>query len=109
MKKIIRLTESDLVRLVKRIIVEQQSLNSEYFKNKKNGQLKTTDTIIISVDGIDNNQVIGQLRTNDNWSTFKKEVPENMDWEYTVSNDNQTLNLNPIGKKFSAKYWAYIK
>jgi hypothetical protein len=57
MKRIIRLTESDLVKLVKRVINEQvqtPSLNKDYFKSKGKGILKYeegTFPILKEVDG----------------------------------------------------------
>jgi len=53
MRKVVRLTESDLVRLVKRVIKEQTAnvYDKNYYKNKKNGTVKIDRAQIVSVDG----------------------------------------------------------
>ena len=108
MKKVIRLTESDLTRIVRRVIIEQQQqLNSEYFKTKPTGGLKTSSDIVLSVNGIENNQSISGLRSSDKWGTWNEVPNVEIEWNYTVSGD--VLKLEPINKKFSAKYSAFIK
>ena len=97
---------------VKPLIMEQETgntitLNSEYFKTNPTGVLKTSSSIVMSVNGIENNQSISGLRSSDKWVTWNEVPNVEIEWNYTVSGD--TLNLEPINKKFSAKYSAFIK
>ena len=111
MKKIIRLTESDLTRLVRRVIMEQQVVD---FKKVPSGKLTTNHTLVDSINGqkIEPVGIVSELRSSDRWETFNKEVPNNMEWSYELkynSNNEPYLELTPVGKKFAANYTILVK
>jgi len=84
MKKIVRLTESDLVRIVKRVISEQENNKPSFDKNWL--------TILSGLKNFNSPKVInfnddGKPITSLNWGTHS-ESGRNKNWGLSISSDN---------------------
>jgi hypothetical protein len=120
MKKVIRLTESDLSRIVRRVIKEQESQSTpegptlEYFKKNPKGSLTSYFAFVKSVNN-DFKQLelhpnfFSELRT-DNPNELNSKLPEEeIEWNYELALGERKINVKPKKLNLSAKYWFYIK
>jgi len=84
MRKVVRLTESDLVRIVKRVISEQSNNKPSFDKNWL--------TILSGLKNFNNPKVInfnddGKTITSLNWGTHSQSG-RNKNWGLSISSDN---------------------
>ena len=117
MKRIIRLTENDLTRIVKRVIKEQSTPEGptlEYFKKYPKGSLTSYFAFVESVNN-DFKQLelhpnfFSELRT-DNPNELNSKLPqEEIEWKYELAPGERNINVKPKKLNLSAKYWFYIK
>ena len=96
MRKVVRLTESDLVRLVKRVIKEQTAniYDKNYYKNKKNGTVKIDRADIVSVDGIPFN-LTQMMKIVDNYNFGGRGTPQTGDLYWVYKEDATTGVMGP--------------
>jgi len=60
MKKVIRLTESDLTRIIKRVIKEQEEVDVKWdIKSVECGENKTSGMVDVKIDG---DEVVAKIR-----------------------------------------------
>jgi len=94
MKRIIRLTESDLTRIVRRVIMEEESLNLD---STGSSVSKNWPSILSGLKSFNNPKVInfkfkGNPMTSLNWGT-NSEQGKDKNWGISLSSDNNFVFL----------------
>lgn len=107
MKRIVRLTESDLARIVRRVISETEEESQNMLPDKNwltiYSGLKTVSDSSGNMPKIINSTYEGKKRTSLNWGSHS-EAGKKKKWGLNVSSDDQELGFSTEDEMTSKRY-----